>query len=318
MNNSYMGSGISFYQHTLGARFHFLGQGLHTGARASVTVCPAEENTGYLFTRRDVHLANADIHARWYNVGGARLSTSVANHEGVRVSGIEHLLAALQGCGVDNAHIKIDGPEVPVLDGSCLIFVDFIKQAGLRRQTAPRRALLVEHSLAVGDGKRSAALYPAVVPSMRMALDVPSRAAGIQCFSLSLTPQSFRKDLAAARNFALLERLQRERDEGMQQGASLRNTLVLAHDRVMNKEGPRFGNECVRHACVDAIGDLALAGAMVIGQYDGQNACHALNNRLLREMMVKRNLVRNVSLEEADSWWRERYTAEEGRRAVNV
>ncbi|WP_370980136.1 UDP-3-O-acyl-N-acetylglucosamine deacetylase [Agaribacterium sp. ZY112] len=303
MHQSYFDTGLSFYQHTLADSFHCLGRGLHTGLKVAMTVQPGDENSGYIFRRRDVLHGNPEIAARWYNVGETNLSTTIMNKMGVRVSTIEHLLAALRGCGIDNAYITLDGPEVPILDGSALPFVRQIRQVGLVKQSAQRRALLVQKPVFVADGKSSVSLIPSALPRVRVDIDFEHAAIGCQSKQVTVAGRLFEHKLAGARAFGFEEDVAALRKLGFARGGSLSNAVVVGKDKVLNEEGLRYKDEFVRHKCLDAVGDMALAGPHIIASYHGRRSGHRLNNLVLRSLMGEAGAAENLSMKEAMQWW---------------
>jgi UDP-3-O-[3-hydroxymyristoyl] N-acetylglucosamine deacetylase len=208
----------------------------------------------------------------------------------VRVGTVEHLMAALSGCGIDNVLIEVDGPEVPVLDGSAAHLVFLIDCAGIETQEAPRRTIEVRRPVRVSDRNAFAELRPAR-PSrdglhLAMSIVFSAPAIGRQELSVQLTPESFRRELSRARTFALAEDIDRLRAAGMAQGGSLDNAVVVDAARVLNPGGLRMEDEFVRHKLLDAVGDLALAGAALRGSFTAHRSGHGLNNRLLRALMA--------------------------------
>ena len=304
MSNTYLDTGLDFYQHTLADSFMCIGVGLHSGLKVGMSVLPAEPNTGYTFYRRDVRSMHAEVPARWHNVSSTNLSTTVVNKSGIRVSTIEHLLAALKACGVDNAHITLDGPEVPILDGSAKPFVELIKQVGLKKQDELRRAIIVHQTISVAEDESQAELNPYTVPWIKMEIDFESDVVGKQHYSFPLSAKNFEEQLSNARTFGFEDEVQALRKLGFARGGSLNNAVVVGKDKVLNLEGLRHHNEFVRHKCLDAIGDMALVGATILGEYYGRRAGHRLNNLLMRELMSRKDCIEHVSLRDAHDYWR--------------
>lgn len=277
------------FQHTLNGPIDFVGPGLHSGAMIGMTVQPAPENTGYVFVRQDVPAGRAEVPARWNAVTDTRLSTTVSNRFGVKVATIEHLMAALRAGEVDNAYILLNGPEVPIMDGSSEPFMRLIRHVGLRRQREERKVIVVRKPVRVEENGKSAALIPDPEPSLDMTIDFDSGAIGRQQFSVSLDRASFERDVADARTFGFREQVETLRKLGLVRGGSLQNAVVIDDSGVLNPEGLRHPDEFVRHKVLDAIGDLALAGAPIMGRFVGHCTGHALNNVLLRELMHNEN-----------------------------
>jgi UDP-3-O-[3-hydroxymyristoyl] N-acetylglucosamine deacetylase len=266
-------------QTTLARPVALSGRGAHGDKAARVALVPASANSGIVF-----NVAGSDIAANWRNVDATQLRTRLAD-EGACVSTVEHLLAALSGLGVDNALIEVDGDEIPAMDGSADAFVAAIDEAGLVALAAPRAALRVVAPVRVVDGAGWAELTPA---ERGLHLDVEiafEGRIGRQRLALELTPGTFRKELAGARSFGFLRDAERLWRAGLALGASLENTIVLDDDVVLNPHGLRFPDEFVRHKMLDVVGDLALAGAPLIGGFRSYRGGHALNIALMRAAM---------------------------------
>jgi len=255
-------------QSTLKASIDCVGIGLHSGRRVQMALRPAAANHGIVFRRTDL---GRDIPARFDWVADTRLATVLADpaDPSIRVGTVEHVMAALSGCGIDNALIEIDGPEVPVLDGSAAHLVFLIDCAGVVAQEAPRRTIDVRRPVRVSDRNAFAELRPArpgrAGLHLAMSIVFAAPAIGRQELSVQLTPESFRRELSRARTFALAEDIDRLRAAGMAQGGSLDNAVVVDAARVLNPGGLRMEDEFVRHKLLDAVGDLALAGAPLRG-----------------------------------------------------
>lgn len=277
-------------QKTLKSAISCSGVALHSGAKVSMTLKPAGIDHGIVFRRTDIGGKGAIIPARWDHVVDTRLCTVVGNGEGVAVSTIEHLMAALAGCGIDNAEIEINGPEVPVMDGSAEPFVFLVECAGVQDQGAARRGVRVLKPVVVDGGASGvAALYPADSFSVGFEIDFESTLVGRQVISLGLVNGTFKKELARARTFGFLHEVEQLWANGFARGGSLENAVVVSGDKVMNEDGLRYEDEFVRHKALDAIGDLYTAGAPIIGRFDGRCSGHALTNRLLRQLFADRD-----------------------------
>ncbi|TVZ37494.1 UDP-3-O-[3-hydroxymyristoyl] N-acetylglucosamine deacetylase [Alteromonadaceae bacterium 2753L.S.0a.02] len=296
-------TGMSYYQHTLADTFTCVGRGLHTGLRVVMSVTPAEANTGYVFVRRDVESCKAEVPARWYMVTDTHLSTTISNNMGVRVSTIEHLTAALHACGVDNARIVLDAPEVPIMDGSAYPFVEIIQKIGLQQQNQERRAILLKQPVYVSDDLSSASLEPAPTPWVDIEIDFESEVIGKQRLSLPISESVFAEEISPARTFGFEEQVETLRELGFAKGSSIKNAILISNSQVVNQEGLRFVDEFVRHKFLDAVGDLSLAGAVIIGQFNGNRSGHAVNNQLLRELMTNENTRAYTTLRQADMYW---------------
>jgi UDP-3-O-[3-hydroxymyristoyl] N-acetylglucosamine deacetylase len=283
---SLVSEATSWCQQTLKASIGCVGVGLHGGRRVSLTFHPAPADHGIVFRRSDLGL---DIPARFDRVVDTRLAT-VLGYDGGRIGTVEHVMAALSGCGVDNAVVELDGPEPPILDGSAMPFVFLLDCAGIVGQDAPRSAIEVTRIVRVSDGEAYAEFRPPSPgkPGLDMTLSIEFAAAAIgrQALSLRLTPANFRQGLARARTFTLAEDIERLREAGLAQGGSLENAVVVDRDRVLNPAGLRMPDEFARHKLLDAVGDLALAGAPLVGRFIAHRSGHGLNNRLLHALFA--------------------------------
>lgn len=276
-------------QRTLKRAIDCVGVGLHCGRRVRIVLAPAPVGSGIVFRRTDIGPA-VDIPARFDCVADTRLCTALAapDRPDVTVSTVEHLTAALFGCGVDNALVELDGPEVPILDGSAAPFVFLIDCAGRVEQDVPRAAIEIVHPVRVEDGDSYAELRPSGADGLGMAMSIAFEAAAIgrQALSLTLTEEAFRHDLARCRTFALMAEVAQLQAAGRAKGGSLANAIVVDQARVLNPGGLRVPDEFVRHKLLDAVGDLALAGAAVHGRFVAHRSGHTLNNRLLRALFA--------------------------------
>ena len=274
-------------QGTLKSKVRFAGIGLHSGLPVRMEVKPASANYGIWFRRMDVALQHSMVPARWDAVGEARLCTVISNAAGVSVSTIEHVVAALAGCAIHNALIEIDGPEVPILDGSSVAFVQGFLAAGVIAQTEPVRAIRILQPVEVSDGEAVARLEPADMLEIDFHIAFPDRAIGAQNLSLSMANGAFVRELSASRTFCRQADVDEMHRNGFARGGTLENAVVVEGDKVLSPGGLRQSDEPVRHKMLDALGDLALAGAPILGRYTGIRAGHALTNRLLRALFAR-------------------------------
>lgn len=282
-------------QTTIKSAICFSGCGLHTGHKATVTIRPATAEHGIWFSRTDVAVGDRLIPARWDAVLRSPLCTKIQNAAGLQVSTVEHIMAALAGCGVHNALVEIDGPEVPILDGSAVPFVRGIMQRGLRTLPAPVRALEVLKTVTVTDGEASATLAPADTLQIDFEIDFDDAAIGHQKKSLVMNNGSFARELCDSRTFCRQADVDAMRANGLALGGTPgENAVVFDGDRVLSPGGLRHRDEPVRHKMLDALGDLALAGAPLIGRYTGVRAGHSLTNTLLRNLFATPDAVRMV------------------------
>jgi UDP-3-O-[3-hydroxymyristoyl] N-acetylglucosamine deacetylase len=304
-----LGSGLALaslaiFQHTLAAPVFFAGKGLHSGQDVRVVVRPAPPDAGLVFVRTDILDRDNRIPARGDAVTQTRLGTVIGNAAGASVSTIEHLMAALAALSIDNAVIELDGPEVPMMDGSAAPFLRLFDRAGVREQNVPRRYIEIIDSIVVIDEERSASLSPADRFEMRFEIDFDSDAIGRQSVELVMDEAGFRRELADARTFGFAGEVEALRKAGLALGGSMDNVVVIEGDRVLNPEGLRHPDEFVRHKALDALGDLYLLGAPVIGRFEGVRSGHEMNNALVRALLA------------TPKAWRERRFADDLAQAV--
>ncbi len=273
-------------QKTLKRAIPCRGVGLHSGATVSMLLRPAEADSGIRFLRTDVVDRDPWIAARYDRVVDTRLCTVIGNEDGVRVGTIEHLMAALAGCEIDNAVVEIDAAEVPVMDGSSEPFVFLIECAGTVELNAPRRAVQVRKPVTVGDARRGLTLAPADAFSVDFEIDFASPVVSHSTLDVRLVNGTFKREIAKARTFGFLEDAQKLRAMGLALGGSLENTVVVDGDRVLNEGGLRFDDEFVRHKVLDCVGDLYLAGAPILGRVTATKSGHHTNNEALRALFA--------------------------------
>ncbi|MDG1281876.1 MAG: UDP-3-O-acyl-N-acetylglucosamine deacetylase [Pseudorhodobacter sp.] len=274
-------------QRTLKSEAIFTGVGLHSGQPVRMVVKPASADYGIWFRRSDVTSGDPMIAARWDAVVQSRLCTLVANASGNSVSTIEHVMAALAGCGIHNALIEIDGPEVPILDGSAAPFVATLLARGLQEQASPVRAIRILQPVEVREGEAFARLEPSEMMEIDFRIDFLDAAIGRQEKTLNMSNGAFVRELCDSRTFCRQADVDAMRANGLALGGNLENAVVFEGDRVLSPGGLRHADEPVRHKMLDALGDLALAGGPVLGRYIGHRAGHALTNRLLRAVFAQ-------------------------------
>ena len=271
-------------QNTIKSLVTFSGLGLHTGAAVRMVVRPASADYGIWFRRTDLGVGDTMIPARWDAVVPSKLCTLVANDDGASVSTIEHIMAALAGLAISNALIDIDGPEVPILDGSAAPFVTALLARGIQEQGAPSRAIRVLKMVEVRDGEALARLEPAEMLEIDFRIEFADRALGRQSRRLNMSNGAFVRELSDSRTFCRQSDVDAMRARGLALGGTLDNAVVFDGDRILTPGGLRYRDEPVRHKMLDALGDLSLAGAPLLAQYTGIRAGHALTNRLLRAL----------------------------------
>ncbi len=266
------------------------GIGLHSGAKVTMVLHPAEAGTGIRFRRVDINGGGAIVPAIWSAVHDTRMNSCLRNDDGIVVGTVEHLMAALAGMQIDNCLIEINGPEVPVMDGSAAPFLFLIECAGVVDQVAPRQAIKILKPVTVKDGDRLASLTPSSGFSLRFEIDFASSAISRQEFFVTLSRGSFKSEISRARTFGFEQEVAYLRANGLARGGSLDNAVVIdsTGSRVLNDDGLRYPDEFVRHKVLDAVGDLYLAGAPLIGHFHGIRCGHALNNQLLRALFADR------------------------------
>ena len=284
-------------QRTLSSAVGCTGIGLHSGRTVSMTLRPGNPGSGIRFRRLD---AGAEIRARWDQTVESALATVLSNGEGIQIGTIEHLMAAFAGCEIDNAIVELDGPEVPIMDGSAAPFVRLIDHAGLSVQDAVRRAIKVVKPVSVSNNGAIAALLPDHGFSMSFEIDYNNPLIRKQDLQLVFEPGTFESELSRARSFCLFDDVERMRASGLALGGSLDNAVVVRGHRILNTGGLRFADEFVRHKLLDAYGDLYLAGGPILGHFTGTRSGHALTRRLLAALFAD------------DSAWCETTIAEPG------
>lgn len=270
-------------QHTLKKSIECKGVGLHSGQMITMTLHPADVNSGVAFVRTDREGDN-EIPAIYDAVKDTRLCTVIANDSGASVGTIEHVMSALRAMNIDNVRIEINGGEVPIMDGSAKPFVDMINEAGVEEQEAAQIMIRVLREVRYEEGGKWVSLSPSDISSFDGVIDFDAPVIGEQKFGVSLLNGNFVHDIAAARTFGFKHEVEAMQAAGLARGGSLDNAIVLTDTTVLNKDGLRFADEFIRHKLLDAIGDLYLAGAPIQGAYDSYKAGHYMNNMLLREL----------------------------------
>lgn len=280
------------FQTSLRNRIGCAGIGLHSGQQVRFTMYPAEAGTGIIFRRtdlldaslRDAKCPDDDsitVRAHFSHISNTQLGSTLTNAAGVSVATVEHLMAAFAGCGIDNARVDLDGPELPVLDGSSVPFVMLLECAGVARLAEHRRYIRVLETISVEEDGKRASLSPFDGSAFDIEIDFPSAIIGRQSYTYQAEQGRFKTEIASARTFGFLHEVEHLKSIGLARGGSLQNALVLDGDRLLNDGGLRFPDEFVRHKILDAIGDLYLAGAPILGRFDGFRIGHGLNHKLL-------------------------------------
>lgn len=266
------------------------GNGVHSNSPVQVSLHPADADTGVVFVRTGLPEGGSRrIEAKWSRVSATELCTVLGDQALGSVSTVEHLLAAFTGLGVDNVIVEIDGPEVPIMDGSAAAFVAAIDRAGLRTLSVARRYLKILKPIRVENGRSFSELHPAEDGfSLDVEIDYPSEVIGRQRKTLELKPSAFRKEISRARTFGMLRDVEKLWKLGFALGSSLDNSIAVDEERILNPEGLRFADEFVSHKMLDAVGDLALAGAPIIGSYRAFCPGHKMNVMVLKALFADR------------------------------
>jgi UDP-3-O-[3-hydroxymyristoyl] N-acetylglucosamine deacetylase len=297
-------------QTTLRSQATVTGVGVHSGLPVNLTLGPAPIDAGFIFVRTGLDGCDREVQATAQSVTATAFATVLGDRHGPLVSTAEHVLAALRGMGIDNATIEIDGPEVPIMDGSAAAFVAAIDQAGILTQSGTRRFIQVLKPVQVTMGNSFGEIRPyAAGFRADIEIDFANPVIGRQSYSLDLSPERFRREICRARTFGCMNDTARLWSAGFALGASFENTVVFDDERLLNPEGLRYADECVRHKVLDVIGDLALAGLPLLGAYRSVRGGHKLNNAVLTALMADRSAWRVI---EAEAARRSRVHAEAG------
>jgi UDP-3-O-[3-hydroxymyristoyl] N-acetylglucosamine deacetylase len=284
-----------FRQRTFKQRASISGIGLHSGENVRLTLAPAPVDNGILFVRNGL-----EIPALAEFVVDTNMNTSLGRGT-VRIGTVEHLLSALAGCGIDNALLEVEGPEIPIADGSAEPFVALVREAGIHEQRAPRRYLMVRKSVSVSEGDKLARLAPARGKfAVNYTIDFSHPLITDQSLRLEVNERSFQKDIARARTFGFKRDVERLHRAGLARGGSLANAVVVDDFNILNPEGLRFPDEFVRHKILDALGDLSLLGMPVIGQLTAFKSGHSLNQQLVRKVLLETDACEVVQPRAAD------------------
>lgn len=282
MSNRFIGA----RQTTLAREIHLTGTGVHSGAPVSLTLHPAEADTGLRFLVTKRGRVVAEIPASVSCVKNLTLCTVIGDEAGTTVGTVEHLLAALRGLSIDNCYIEIDSKEVPIMDGSSAVFVDAIDRVGIRELSEPRKFIKVLKAVRVEENGCWGELAPHSGFSLDVEIDFPTPLIGRQRIAFEMSPGVFRHELSKARTFGFMSDVEKLWKAGLALGADLTNTVAIGEGKVMNREGLRYPQEFVRHKMLDAVGDLTLAGAPVLGAYKSYKGGHRLNAMVLQALFA--------------------------------
>ena len=280
------------YQNTIADKVSIRGIGVHTGEKVGMVLFPAEENTGIVFHSKE---SSEEIVAKWNNVVSTTYSTVLSNSRGCKVGTVEHLMSALRGLNIDNVVVEVDGPELPILDGSAGPIIEAIDQVGIQSQNFSRHYINVLKKVKFECDGKYCELHPFSGSRYELSIDFPTPVIGHQKLSFDLTADNYRKELAHARTFGFLPEAKKLRKKGLQVGASLENSVAISDGKVMNPEGIRWVDEFVRHKTLDAIGDLALAGLPINGRFKSHKGGHNMNVEILKKLFRDPNAYEVVS-----------------------
>lgn len=286
-------------QRTLKTVIKATGITLHGGERAEIILCPAPVNTGIVFRRIDLN-PMVEIPGRAENVGDTTLSTTLVKDD-VRVSTVEHLLSAFAGLGIDNAYVDVTAPEIPIMDGSAGPFVFLIQSAGIEEQNAPKRFIRIKRKVKISDGDKWAAFEPfnGFKVTFTIDFDHPIFKVETKTATLDFSSLSYVKEVSRARTFGFMADFEKLQTLNLARGASLDNAIAIDDYRVLNEDGLRYENEFVKHKILDAVGDLYLLGSSLIGAFTGYKSGHALNNKLLRDLLAQKDAWEFVTFDDA-------------------
>ncbi|MDO4430866.1 MAG: UDP-3-O-acyl-N-acetylglucosamine deacetylase [Lonepinella koalarum] len=288
-------------QRTLKQSIKVTGVGLHSGNKVTLTLRPAAVNTGIIYCRTDLN-PPVEFQAKAEAVRDTMLCTALINDQGVRVSTVEHLNAALAALGIDNVIIEVDAPEIPIMDGSSSPFIYLLLDAGIEEQNVAKKFIRVKQKIRVEDGDKWAELSPYHGFRLNFMIDFkhPAISKELSSYTLDFSAQNFIHQLSRARTFAFMKDIEYLQSQGLALGGSLDNAIVLDEYRVLNEDGLRFKDEFVRHKMLDAVGDLFMCGYNIIGDFKAYKSGHGLNNKLLRALLANQEAWEFVSFEESE------------------
>lgn len=286
-------------QRTIKEQIHATGVGLHTGRKVNITLRPAAVNTGIIFRRVDLTPC-VEIKAHWSDVKDTRLSSTLVNHNNIRVGTVEHVMAALAGLGIDNLYIDIDADEVPIMDGSAGTFVYLLQSAGIQEQKVAKRFIKIKKPIVLDDGDKWIRVIPfdGFVIDFSIEFSHPAFKHSGQRFELDFSSQRFVQEISRARTFGFMKDVEWLRSQGLARGGSVDNAIVLDERSILNKDGLRYEDEFVRHKILDAIGDLYLMGAPLLAKVVAHKSGHAFNNQLVRTIFADASCWEYVTFEQ--------------------
>ena len=274
---------MDYKQRTLMNEVGCTGIGLHTGEKVKINLRPAPANSGIKFVRTDLK-GRPEVEVRFDNVFDTTLATTIGTN-GCKVSTIEHLMAAFFGLGIDNAVVELDGPEVPIMDGSAAPFVFLIKSGDIREQKSPKQFIVIKKPFKVDDGNRSVCIYPSKELKITYMIDFQHPLLRNQEYELTFSGRDFVREISTARTFGFMKDVETLKKNGLARGGSLDNAVVIDDFRIINEDGLRFDDEFVRHKILDFIGDISIVGSPIIGHFVVKKSGHFLNQHMLRKLM---------------------------------
>ena len=287
---------MSYRQHTVRDDVSCTGIGLHSGKKVRLTIKPAPPDSGIRFFRKDLS-GYRGIKANWKNVIDTNMSTTIGLN-GCKVSTIEHLMAAFFGLGIDNARVEIDGPEIPIMDGSSAPFIFLIKSVGIREQKKSKQFIIIKKPIKINDGNRSINIYPSKELRISFTIDFFHPMLRNQKYELRFSGKEFINEISRARTFGFLKDIKLLREAGLAMGGSLDNAIVIDDFRILNEDGLRYKDEFVRHKVLDFIGDLAILGTPIIGRFEIQKSGHSLNHSMLKKLIENKKCWELITPEE--------------------
>lgn len=274
---------MDYKQRTLINEVGCTGIGLHTGEKVKINIRPAPADSGIKFIRTDLK-GHPEVEVRFDNVFDTTLATTIGTN-GCKVSTIEHLMAAFFGLGIDNAVVELDGPEVPIMDGSAAPFVFLIKSGDVREQKSPKQFIVIKKPFKVDDGNRSVCIYPSKELKITYMIDFQHPLLRNQEYELNFSGRDFVREISTARTFGFMKDVETLKKNGFARGGSLDNAVVIDDFRIINEDGLRFDDEFVRHKILDFIGDISIVGSPIIGHFVVKKSGHFLNQHMLRKLM---------------------------------
>ncbi|MFC1533823.1 UDP-3-O-acyl-N-acetylglucosamine deacetylase [Thermodesulfobacteriota bacterium] len=290
--------GVGYKQRTVRDNVSCTGIGLHSGEKARLTIKPAPPDSGIKFIRKDLS-GHRVINVHFENVVNTHMSTTIGIN-GNKVSTIEHLMAAFFGFGIDNAIVEIDGPEVPIMDGSSAPFIFLLKSVGIKELKKPKQFIVIKKTIKIQEGNRSIRIDPSKELKISFTIDFHHPLINNQKYELSFSGRDFINEISRARTFGFLKDIQTLKEAGLAKGGSLDNAIVVDNFRILNEDGLRYKDEFVRHKILDFIGDLAIIGSPIIGHFQVHKSGHSLNQAMLKKLIANKRYWKKLTLEKPE------------------